>query len=311
MKVVFDTDPGIDDAMALLYLNACDNLDLLAVTTIVGNASIDQCTLNALFLCEKFGIDVPVYKGAGRGIDGSEPGDFPDFVHGLNGLGDVILAAPRISVESLDAYDYLVNIAKKYPDEITIVAVGRLTNLALAIQSDPDFSGNIKDIIFMGGAYLCEGNVTPWAEANIIGDPEAAAIVFNSGITLTMVGLDVTMQTRMSNDYLAKLAAGLGDLGDFVLNINKVYAGYYQTSQGWDEFPVHDSSAVAWADNSNLFSTVSGKLDCVLTGEKLGQTVFEPHQTGAHKVCVSVDAKALLESYLNTIVGWQKNRTNQ
>ena len=145
MKVVFDTDPGIDDAMALLYLNACDNLDLLAVTTIVGNASIDQCTLNALFLCEKFGIDVPVYKGAGRGIDGSEPGDFPDFVHGSNGLGDVILAAPRISVESLDAYDYLVNIAKKYPDEITIVAVGRLTNLALAIQSDPDFSGNIKE----------------------------------------------------------------------------------------------------------------------------------------------------------------------
>ncbi len=300
-KVIFDTDPGIDDAMALLYLHACDNLELLGITTVPGNASIENCTNNALFLCEQFGVDAPVYRGADRSVTGEQPGDYPHFVHGTNGLADIDVRVAGKSTEDQDACSFLLEASITNPGEITIVAVGRLTNIALAINQDPAFTSRVKEIIIMGGAANCEGNVTPWAEANIIGDPEAAAIVFNAGIPLVMVGLDVTLETRMTHAFLSSLTSGLPQLQHLLLSINKVYAAFYKTSQDWDDFPVHDSSAVAYAHNPTMFGTEQGRLTCILDGEQRGRTVFAPDQDGCHRVCLSVDSTAMLDDYLANV----------
>lgn len=300
-KVIFDTDPGIDDAMALLYLHACDNLELLGITTIFGNASIENCTSNALFLCEQFGVTAPVYRGADRLLTGKKPENYPDFVHGINGLADIDARVSQKLVEDQDASSFLVESTNANPNEITILAVARLTNIALAINKDPNFASRVKEIIFMGGAASCEGNVTPWAEANIIGDPEAASVVFNSGIPLVMVGLDVTLLTRMSHGFLDSLTSDLVHLQNLLLSINKVYASYYKTSQNWDEFPVHDSSAIAYAKNPNMFGTESGQLSCTLDGDERGRTVFAPGASGRHRVCLTVDSHALLDDYLKTV----------
>jgi purine nucleosidase len=301
MKVVFDTDPGIDDAMALLYLDACSNLELLGITTTPGNASIEQCTNNALILCELFDISVPIHAGIAETINGIVLTNYPDFVHGTNGLGDITLPATSRQPADTGAVDYLIKSAQEFSSELTLIAVGRLTNLALAIRSDDKFAKNLKQIIFMGGAFKHEGNVTPWAEANIMCDPEAASIVFESGIPLTMVGLDVTMKTRMSHAYLTELTGYLGDIGSMVKDMNEVYASYYKKEQGLDEFPVHDSSAIAFAHRPEYFAIETGTLSCVLEGDQRGRTTFRPDPQGRHCVCVGVDADALLSDYLDTV----------
>lgn len=297
MKVIFDTDPGIDDAMALIYLQGLrDRIELLGITTILGNASIEDCTRNACFLCDVFDIDAPVYQGSGVAVNGTTPDDYPDFVHGSNGLGDIDIPAVKTAVTG-KAVEFLVETARRLAGDLVIIAVGRLTNLALALEADPAFAGNVKEIVIMGGAWQCEGNVTPFAEANIIGDPEAAKKVFDAGIPLTMVGLDVTMKTRITADYLRDLCDSLGDLGTFLWTINRAYAKYHKDSMNWDESPVHDPSAIAFADNPSIFTTTRGKLDCVLDGEERGRTTFVPAEQGPHHVCVDVDSPALLERY--------------
>ena len=300
-KVVLDTDPGIDDAMALLYLHVCDNLELLGITTILGNASIENCTNNALFLCEQFGITAPVYRGADRGMTGKQPEDYPDFVHGLNGLADIEVTVADKSAEDQDACTFLLESSNANPGEITIIAIGRMTNIAMALNKDPTFANRVKEIIFMGGAATCEGNVNTWAEANIIGDPEAASIVFNSNIPLVMVGLDVTLQTRMSQAFVNSLMPDLSPLQSLLLSINSVYASFYKTNQNWDEFPVHDSSAIAYAHNPDLFGRELGRLSCILAGEQRGRTLFVPDPAGNHQVCLSVDSNAMLDDFLKKV----------
>ena len=300
-KVIYDTDPGIDDAMALLYLNACEQLELIGVTTIMGNASIDQCTTNALFLCERFDIDAGVFKGAGESLSGAVPETYPAFVHGANGLGDIDYIEHTRMAASQSAAEFIVETVTSSPNEISIIAVGRLTNVARALETQPGISALIKEIIVMGGAYQCEGNVSPFAEANINGDPEAAARVFREDIPITMVGLDVTMQTRMSSGYLKTLCDDCGATGEFIWDITRAYAGFYKEQRGLDNFPVHDSSAVAFADRPDLFETVTGRLDCILDGEERGRTIVSPNDQGPHRVCISVDSDGLLSRYRDTM----------
>ena len=303
-KVIFDTDPGIDDAMALLYLNACNNLELIAITTILGNADIDQCTRNALILRDMFGIKVPVYKGASSVTNGTTPDEYPDFVHGKDGLGDVGLPEVKSATKTENAASALVRLSEDFAGDLILLAVGRLTNVALAIQKDPNFVQRLRQVIIMGGAYKHPGNVTPWAEANIIGDPEAADIVFNSGLPLTMVGLDVTTQTRMSMEYLRPIAAKLGELGDFILKINNTYASNYMRMENSSDFPVHDSSAVACTTKPDLFEMLQGNLRCILEGEQRGRTVFTRDPLGPHKVCIEANSHEILIDYSRRVTNF-------
>lgn len=294
--VIFDTDPGIDDAMALLFLNACQQLELKGITTVFGNASIEQCTNNALYLCERFNIDVPVYAGAKVTVTGKRQEEYPAFVHGDDGLGN-INAAPLIrQQETRCASDFLVESAKRYAGELIIIAVGRMTNLALAIQADPEFSKRIKEVILMGGAIDVPGNVSKWAEANSFGDPEATDILFKSGIPVTQVGLDVTMKTIMSGAYIDDLCRRSGDAGKLLSEITPYYLNFFHSREGIHGFACHDSSAVAFAEDPEIYGTKKGTLSVVLQGEQRGRTLFE-EGGGNHRLCTAVNAERLLKDY--------------
>jgi inosine-uridine nucleoside N-ribohydrolase len=314
-KVIFDTDPGIDDAMALLFLAASAEVELIGITTTFGNGTIETTTRNALYLAERFGIAAPVARGAGAPLVG-EPGDPPDFVHGGNGLGDVTL--PQTIAKEPDprpAYRLIIDLVRANPGEVEIVAVGRMTNLALALREDPGIAALVKQVVIMGGAFGINGvlgNVTPAAEANIWGDPLAADEVTGASWPLTMVGLDVTQQTHMPTEYLRALADEAGEAGQFIWDISRFYEDFHRQG-GVDSIFVHDSSAVAYLLNPSLFATRRGAIRVVSEGLAFGMTIQKPADLSyppgdwdgrpEHQVCTSVDAEGLRQLYRATITG--------
>ncbi|SVE40212.1 uncharacterized protein METZ01_LOCUS493066, partial [marine metagenome] len=201
-KIIIDTDPGIDDSMAIFYALNSPEIELLGLTTIFGNASTEICTINALRLLEIAGrSDIPVYKGAEKPISSERRGS-PGFVHGLDGQGNSNLPPPKISVQNETALEFLHKTIRDNPGEVTLVPIGPLTNIAELLIHDGSIDQDIKEIILMGGNAISEGNATPTAEANIINDPEAADIVFSANCEISMVGLDVTNKVFMSKEEI-------------------------------------------------------------------------------------------------------------
>jgi len=247
IKVIFDTDPGVDDAMALLFLHYAREVELVGITTTFGNGRIDTTTWNALYLTERFGIDAPVASGPATPLVGPAPPP-TDFVHGANGLGDVPLPTTLgRKPDPRPAHRFIIDMVRAHPGEITIVAVGRMTNLALALREDPAIAGLVRAIVIMGGAFGhngFHGNVTPVAEANIHGDPLAADEVFGGTWPITVVGLDVTQRTQMTTDYLEALAKDGGEAGQFIWDITRFYVAFHHAA-GVPNMFVHDSSADA------------------------------------------------------------------
>lgn len=316
LKVIYDTDPGVDDAMALLLLARHPGIDLIGVTTVFGNATIDTTTRNALFLKQTFGFAAPVARGAAAPIagDASEP---PTFVHGGNGLGDIPIGPITAAVDPRSAAQLIVDLVRANPHEVTIVAVGRMTNLALAIRLDPGIVKLVKSVVVMGGAFGRNGhtgNVTPVAEANIIGDAVGADIAFGAEWPLTIVGLDVTHESVMTDDYMQALARDAGKDGQFLWEVSRFYAKFYtSTGQTRSGFAVHDSSAVAYALHPEFFTVERGAVRVVPEGIARGQTILRPDGYFDHakdwdkrpslNVCVGVNAEAFLKFYRDTIVG--------
>jgi purine nucleosidase len=278
LKVIFDTDPGIDDAMALLLLARHPDVELLGVTTVFGNGGIEAVTRNTLYLKDRFGFSAPVARGADRPLEGDVPPG-THHVHGHNGLGDVEL--PSHIAATLDprpAHRLIIELIRAHPHEITLIAVGRMTNLALALREAPDIVGLVKDVVLMGGGFGFNGhigNVTPVAEANIIGDPVAADIVAGADWPLTFVGLDVTKEVTMTTAYVDELAAHGGEDGRFVRAISEHYANFYRDREGIDGFFVHDASAVTYALHPEYFATLQGQIRVVTDGIAKGQTIVK------------------------------------
>jgi inosine-uridine nucleoside N-ribohydrolase len=248
-KVIFDTDPGIDDAMALLFLKKSPNVEILGVTSSFGNGTIETTTRNALFLCDMFGIDAPVAKGASGPLAG-DTGAPPAHVHGGDALGD--LPTPpdtRRTPHDQTADAFIVEMVHRHPHQITIVAVARMTNLALALRRDPSIVPLVKEIIIMGGAFGIHGhsgNVGPVTEANIGGDPLAADEVFGAAWPVTLVGLDVTQETIMSTAMVEQLGEHGGIEGKYIRDIARFYLDFHRDREGLDGMFVHDSSAIAY-----------------------------------------------------------------
>lgn len=315
-KIIFDTDPGIDDAMALLFAHAAPDIELIGVTTVLGNGTIETTTRNALYVCERFGIEVPVHRGAAAPLR-VPVAESPTFVHGDDGLGNIHAPAPvRTGAVDLSAAEFIVRAVLAEPGEITLVAVGRLTNLALALQLEPRIAGLVKDVVVMGGALGFGehgGNVTPVAEANVWGDPHAADRVVTAEWPLTLVGLDVTMTCVMTEDRMQRIRDRGGAAGEFIWDISRHYERFYREQRGFPGFPVHDSCAVAYAMNPDLFRTLPGALRVVTDGIARGQTILAPegshfpaedwHNVSPSRGCIEVDAPGLLELYERTLCG--------
>ena len=293
VNVIFDTDPGIDDAMALLLLHALPSIDVRAISTVFGNASIEDCTRNALYICERFSLPYPVYKGAGVTFAGLAETEYPDFVHGADGLGDVGFPLPKRRAESQSSVTYMIETLRAASEPIEVLAVGRMTNVAEALKQAPDIAPLIQRIVIMGGAVEVPGNVTEWAEANIYGDPEAAAFIFDSGVPVLMVGLDATLQHRMKKTALMSLRDQLGDAGEFLWHIKQCYLKFYADKGIFDGFPIHDSTAALALVHPECFEIRRGRLVCETQGGPRGRTVLTASEAGPHAVEMAADSEKL------------------
>ncbi|TYP75450.1 nucleoside hydrolase [Paenibacillus methanolicus] len=205
-KIIIDCDTGIDDALAILYALRAPNVHIEGITTVFGNTPVEQAADNTLRLLALAnpGYEIPVALGATRALV-REPGTFAPHVHGENGIGNAELAPSPQKPVGESAADFIVRKANEQPGEIVLVTLGRLTNVAHALDKDPELTRKLKKVVVMGGNVLVPGNITPVAEANIWGDPEAADQVFTSGLPVTMVGLDVTLKTRITEEHLKYL----------------------------------------------------------------------------------------------------------
>lgn len=277
-KVILDLDIGVDDTMALMEALANPEMEVIGVTTTFGNVARDISTRNALDLTEMFGHpEVKVYPGATQALVAEEVFDAPENIweiHGRNGLGEVTIPKSDREAEDERASDFIARMANELGEDLTIVATGPLTNLAEVVQKDPEALKKVGNITIMGGAVGVDGNVSPFAEANIGNDPEAAKIVLSdSGADITLVGLDVTMRVKLDRDDVNQWRE-LGDVGkDLADEVNFYQDFYNKTAPGLGGCSLHDPLAVAVAADPSLVTTIPMEIIVETEGESRGRTI--------------------------------------
>jgi inosine-uridine nucleoside N-ribohydrolase len=297
MKIHLDCDPGHDDAIALLLALASPEVDLVGVSTVHGNQTLEKTTVNALKLLEFVGrTDVPVAVGADRPLR-REP-FVAEYVHGESGMDGPALPVPTTEPVAEHAVDFIARVVRESDEPVTLVPTGPLTNIGLFLARHPEVAARVERIVLMGGA-IGEGNVTPAAEFNIWADPEAADRVFSSRLDVTMVGLDVTHRAIFGPGPTARLQAA-GRVGAMVAELLDFYGRFHREAYGWDGSPIHDAVAMAHAFRPGILETIHTgvRVDC---GEELGRgrtnvdlrgrVGWEPN---AH-VAVEIDADAFIE----------------
>jgi inosine-uridine nucleoside N-ribohydrolase len=279
-RVIFDTDPGVDDAMALCFAMAHPRIELVGITTTFGNVTAAQATTNALYLTQLAGRAIPVAQGAAKPLVKHAEAP-PDFIHGADGLGNLPSreSANGTKTDPRSAAQFIVEMARAQPGQITLVPVGPLTNIAAALALEPQLPQLVKSVVLMGGAVKECGNVSPVAEANIWNDPHAADAVFTAGFDLTMVGLDVTYQVVVPVALFETLAKQHAHpLFDTLLHAVQFYAQFYAT-----RYPElhknpgcfgHDVLAFIALLHPELFGFAQGRLRCVSEGIAQGQTIL-------------------------------------
>ena len=302
-RILLDCDPGHDDAIAIMLALASPEVELVGVSTVAGNQTIERTTANAIRVLDHLGrFDVPVARGAGRPLVRERR--VAADVHGETGLDGSEL--PEAAREPIDAHavDWLARTLAAEAEPATIVATGPLTNVALLLALHPDHEARIARVVLMGGA-IGEGNVTPAAEFNMWADPEAAYRVFSSDLDVTMVGLDVTHRALLRADDVQRLAAG-GPAGQLAARLYGFYTRFHRGRYGWDGAPVHDAVALAHVIDPTLLHLV----DCgvvVDTGPDLSRGRTYVDRWGAagwaprHRVAVDVDASRLLDLIVQRI----------
>lgn len=274
-KIIIDTDPGIDDAMAILMAFQTPHLEILGLTTVFGNVITQDATRNALLLCEIAGHpDVPVAEGSHEPLKGGSP-RIADFVHGLDGLGNINLPPPKSKKIDKSAAEFLVDNVSKYPGEVSILALGPLTNLALAVKRDSSFAHKVKRVVILGGAFFALGNVNPAAEANIFGDPEAADIVFTSGANIDVIGINITTQVQLTDSDLDKLRQSKGRHAQFICDTCKFYRDWHVKSDGIHGIFLHDPVSFVALVRPDLFSFRKGVVRVETQGVCAGHTLMD------------------------------------
>ncbi|KAK1426013.1 hypothetical protein QVD17_14680 [Tagetes erecta] len=274
-KIIIDTDPGIDDSMAIMMAFQTPKLEILGLTTIFGNVSTKDATRNALLLCEIAGCpSVPVAEGSAEPLKGGAP-EIQDFIHGSDGLGNLNLPSPKSKKVEKSAAEFLVDKVSQYPGEVSILALGPLTNLALAIKRDSSFVTKVKRVVILGGAFFALGNINPAAEANIYGDPEAADIVFTSGANIDVVGINITTQLKMSDEDLDELKQSKGRHAQFLWNSSKFYRDWHVKSDSVYGIFLHDPVCFVALIRPDLFTFKKGVVRVETQGLCVGHTLMD------------------------------------
>jgi pyrimidine-specific ribonucleoside hydrolase len=307
IPIILDCDPGHDDALALLLALARPEVELLGVTTVAGNATLDNTTRNALSvltLIER--TDVPVAVGADGPL--RRPLMTAAHVHGTSGLEGAELPEPGVAPVAEPAIDLMARLLRETDQPVTLVPTGPLTNVAMLIQRHPDLLSRIAHICLMGGA-LGEGNITASAEFNIWVDPDAAAVVFESGRPVTMIGLEVTHQaivTAADADRMERLG---GRTARVFADLVRYFARFHRQRYGWDGSPIHDAVAVAHVLGRGLVETVDYRVDVEVDSELTrGRTVADFRGlTGRPPnaaVGVGIDRQRFVEMLLEAVAAY-------
>jgi inosine-uridine nucleoside N-ribohydrolase len=320
-KVIIDTDPGTDDAMAILLALNSPELNVKAITVVPGNSTAKQVLENGLRLVSLADrCDIPVAAGAQGPIFQNLITN--DAVHGKNGFGDIELPVSRCHVDPRFGPDLIIQIVHEMPHEITLVAIGPLTNLALALRKDPSIAPLVKEVIIMGGS-INGGNSTAAAEANIFGDPEAAQIVFQAGWKLTTCTLGIGAKTVFTRELLQRFNRTHGPQNDFAVEVINRIIGYGE-KQGWGGMRMYDPTAIAVALDPTLVQTEYWHVDVETEGKfTRGETVanrnnaterrvwrgdrfvfegFDQVPPNVH-VSVDIDATRFLEIFISRLSG--------
>ncbi|WP_062744603.1 nucleoside hydrolase [Erwinia persicina] len=308
-KIIIDCDPGIDDAIAILLAIADPEIKLMGITTIAGNISIDKTFKNARKITELAGkSDIPVFKGTSRPL--MFAAGKTTMVHGENGLGGIELPEPVQEDSGYHAVDFIIKTVMENPGEIIICPIGPLTNIALALIKEPALADNIKDIVLMGGAAFCPGNITAYAEFNFYVDPHAAHIVFDTARHVTMLGLDVTEKVD-----IRKGLCNILETGNHVAQISASMSRVYAMKDPY----LHDPCAIAYVINPGLFSGIKGSIEIDYTSkEKYGQCFARTEKELVNEnaiisnerplynvnIILDVDSKALLELISSNIMSF-------
>ncbi|OCA55203.1 nucleoside hydrolase [Photorhabdus namnaonensis] len=274
-KIILDCDPGHDDAIAMLLAHGNPNIELLAVTTVVGNQTLDKVTQNALAIAHIAGITgVPFAAGCHRPLvrDIETASD----IHGESGLGGVKLPKHSRTLDPRHATDLIIDTIMSHPPKtVTLVPVGSLTNIALAVRKAPKIVERVKEVVLMGGGYHT-ANRSAVAEFNIKIDPEAAHIVFNEKWPLTMVGLDLTHQARATPEITKAISRINTKVSQFVVELLEYYGESYQKKHGFNSPPIHDPCAVAYVIDPTVMTTQKVPVDIELNGTlTVGMTVAD------------------------------------
>lgn len=307
-KMILDLDTGIDDALAIAYALGSSEVDLIGITSEYGNVLTERSVVNSQQILHLLGHpDIPVYLGAGH----STTNDFSVLpisaeIHGQDGVGEIHLTEPHPEMAAESAVDFILRACQAYGADLSIVATGPMTNLALAIQKDLPTLKKVGQIVIMGGALTVCGNVSPFAEANISQDPEAADLLFKSGLPVTMVGLDVTLRTLFTRTDTAEwralgtpAAKAYADMVDYYIK------AYEVTSPHLHGCALHDPLAVAVAIDPSLVTTFPLNLKTEIEGPSRGRTIGDNARLDdpatRTAVCVQVDTPRFLTEFKSRI----------
>lgn len=305
-KIIIDTDPGIDDVIAISMALRSPELDVLGLTSVFGNTYGEVTAQNALRLVELEEHDsIPVSRGS------DVPLVFPldalgTMVHGEDGMGNTNPPPPKGKVIEKFAAEFIVDTIHAYPGEVTLVPIGPLTNIALALKMDPMIVNLTKKVVIMGGAVSRPGNISPTAEANIYHDPQAAEIVMRAGWPLVMVGLDVTQQVVMTTSFLKEIYKANNPVTNLMQRILPFYQNFHNFLFGaGGDIHTHDPSVIAYLLKPDLFQTESVSIYVGIDGRCKGQTIADWHnQWGSRpevEVCMNVDAVGVLDLIRNRL----------
>lgn len=304
-RILFDTDPGIDDACAILLALASPEVSVEGLSIVHGNCSLERATSNALSVLELANAGhIPVAKGCELPL--VQPSLLAPETHGETGLGYAKLPAPRIRPVNQHGVDFLIEKILASPGEITLVAIGPLTNVALAIRQEPDIVGALKEIIIMGGALRHEGNTTALGEFNTYVDPHAAHIVYHAGIPATLVPLDVTYQCVLTSSDVKRLSRMDSPITKFVADATRFYMEFHDEYQKIEGCVINDPLALALTFAPELCTYHELPVDVDLSGGiSMGKTVADFYNYGKKRanlrVALEVHARDFIELFLARI----------
>lgn len=306
-KIIIDCDPGYDDSVAILLAGGSPAVEVLAVTTVAGNQTIEKVTNNARHVSSMAGLSVPVSMGATGPISGGQ-WETAGHVHGESGLDGVELPPIEVPLDVMTAVERIIDIVMTEPEgTVTLVPIGPLTNIARALEAEPRIVERVREVVLMGGA-VHTGNVGPYSEFNVFTDPEAARLVFNAGWKVTMVGLDLTYQSEITPDVIADAVRLDNRAGKVLSQILMASNNSFHRNGHKGGSPVHDACAVAYVIDPTLIETVTVPVDVELKGELTrGMTVADFRRAGEEGCVTSVAMKLDQKRFWRTLIEAVRN----